>query len=208
MTVLPPPNVPVSKNTGLMTVPWYSYLHQNDVTLNGTVSGGTSLATQVTTLQGDVTTLQSQFSSNVWIHIPKTSDETRQSSGALLDDSTLKFPVAANTIYTFKFFVWITNASSTQGSFYDINGPASPTLVRYAINESGDTDATGNFTQLATAFQVDSLYTHALEIFLNIEGFVQNGANAGTVSFRWAQNVSTASNTTVRAGSYVDYRAG
>jgi hypothetical protein len=43
--------------------------------------------------------------------------------------------------------------------------------------------------------------------FIEMDVAWQNGANAGTFAFQWAQNSSGATASVVRAGSYLEYMA-
>ena len=42
--------------------------------------------------------------------------------------------------------------------------------------------------------------------YVRITGVLVNGANAGTLQFKFAQDAATASDTTVYAGSFLEYR--
>lgn len=144
-----------------------------------------------------------------WTLVPKLTDETISADDTLSDDSTLTFSVAANKTYIIRICVQVqsTAAADFKAKF---NGPASPTLFTYQLIKNTDitTDAFG--IQFA-----DTSYTAATFTFVETSNFngtftfngvLQNGANAGTFAFQWAQNTSNASNTTVKAGSYIEYK--
>jgi hypothetical protein len=42
--------------------------------------------------------------------------------------------------------------------------------------------------------------------FLRVTGVLVNGATAGTIQFKFAQDAATASDTTIYAGSFLEYR--
>jgi len=140
-----------------------------------------------------------------WNVVKKTSDQTKTSDTALAADSALQFSVAANTVYAFKIIV-LYNTQATPDFKWDLDGPASPTNVDY-IKTYHDHSGTGVASSGTTAFNSTITLTAAVagNGFIVIEGILQNGSNAGTVSFRWAQNTSDAGATKVLKGSYLQY---
>jgi len=138
--------------------------------------------------------------------IVKISDETTNTDTTLSDDAVLKFPVIANTKYWFEFTIHYDTPTAADFK-YDINGPAAPTLLDI-VTRSLAPGATADVITRQTAFAFTSLViteTSGTRGFIRISGLLHNGANAGTVVFRWAQNTSNGSNTTVRASSRVDF---
>lgn len=138
--------------------------------------------------------------------VKKTANETIQSDVTLGDDDTLKFSVAANTKYFFRLTVLYDTGAAPDIQFR-LNGPTSPTLVRYRFHAIGSSADSGY-----TVAQVFLAYTTTIVLaagnnggYLQIEGVLHNGANTGTLALQWAQNSSTASDTTVLAGSTLEY---
>lgn len=137
----------------------------------------------------------------------KTADETTASDTTLSDDAILKFTVAANTKYHFRLVIFYDTPTAADFK-YDVNGPASPTLLQLHTRHvaPGATAYAGIAIQTAFAFGPTSITeTSGTNGCILIDGILHNGANAGTVAFRWAQNTSNGSNTTVRAGSYLEW---
>lgn len=136
----------------------------------------------------------------------KTSSESTANDTAFSDDAALTFPVAADTNYVFHFVVfWDTGA--TEDFKWQLTGPASPTLLRYARQAIVPSGTAWAGVDVQTAFSQSFSPTGSGTTggYLEIYGLLQNGANAGNVTFQWAQNTTGGTNTTVLAGSYVTY---
>jgi hypothetical protein len=135
----------------------------------------------------------------------KTANQSRVSTATLADDDTLKFAVAANTKYRFKVVVFFDTGAT--GDFkYALSCPASPSLVRV----QRDHILPGATTRVVAVDQACTASTAAAGTgtnggFVSMEGVFHNGANAGTVAFQWAQNTSDGTNTTVLAGSFIEW---
>jgi hypothetical protein len=150
------------------------------------------------------------FSDGVaWHRLPrpivKTADESTTSDTSFDDDAALKFAVEASKKYWFRFTVFY-NTPTAADFKWQLAGPASPTLIVY----DGMALAPGA-TALTVTRDAAFASSHALTETSGtigkvvIEGFLHNGANAGTVALQWAQNTSNGSATTVRAGSRLEY---
>ena len=138
--------------------------------------------------------------------IQKTSDETVASDDTFTADSQLAFSMAANTAYSIRANIGF-STSATADIKFEINGPASPTNVAYTGNRVSTSGLFTGFGGVAynTAIPITGTSTGVGHVMLDI--IVQNGANAGTFSIRWAQNTLDASNTTVLKGSTLEYKA-
>lgn len=176
-------------------------------------SSGTDIGEEVHTLNfsSDLTVSLDQANATAtvglvgdpWIVVSKSSNETTQSDDTLSNDSALTFAVSASTKYAFRAVVHI-NTPAAADFKWSINGPAAPTLVH--LHGRAD-DGSSNLSYFNTAFGTSNAVTStSTDYVLQIHGIVHNGANSGTVAFQWAQNTSTASDTTVYAGSHIQYR--
>lgn len=142
-----------------------------------------------------------------WTMVKKTSDTTRTASTTITADPALSFSMAANTKYYVRVRVFFDTTAAGDFKFRHV-GPASPTLVRLRrthIIPSATAFAGIAVDQAFSAADVAMAGTGTNGGYVEIEGVVHNGANAGTFSFSWAQNTSDAGNTIVRAGSYIEY---
>jgi hypothetical protein len=118
----------------------------------------------------------------------------------------LNLPVAANTAYTFSYYILFQRAASTIGIGLAITGPAGPTAVSYDVQIPNGTDGTSALfsgwgtsyddTVLGTAVQTAST-TYVAHIF----GVVHTGATAGNLTPRFRTEINN-SNVTVKADSW------
>jgi hypothetical protein len=140
-----------------------------------------------------------------WTPVKKTADETRNSDATITADDTLAFAMAANTSYLIRGRVLFSTAA-TPDYQYDWNAPsgASIRIAVSTLNAGGVNALGGADTALATART--SVGNLAGDGWVDFEGLVSNGDNAGDLEFRWAQNTSDAGDTTVRSGSYIEHQ--
>ena len=88
---------------------------------------------------------------------------------------------------------------------FEFGGPAAPTLVSYVVKSAASTTLATN-TKEAYNSPVSVLATASTRpIIVEVDGIIENGANAGDLAFRWAQNTSFAADTQVLKGSYIEY---
>lgn len=138
----------------------------------------------------------------------KAEDETRTESATLADDAELFFPTEEFQAYRFRFGIFYETHADADFQF-DVNGPSSPGLVRMVTRTLAP-----NASAYADISMQESFGFTPIEItaaggtagFIEVEGILQNGANAGGVVFRWAQGVSDVNDTKVLAGSVVEYK--
>lgn len=143
-----------------------------------------------------------------WIQLKKTSDEAKTNNNTLANDAALTFSMSASTNYSFRARIFYAQAANAADIQWAITGPSSPTLVRIMrqyIVAAGT--AFSGLTIDTAATTAQSLSSGAIgEGYIEFSGIWQNGANAGTFAFQWAQDgAGNASATTVRAGSYLEY---
>lgn len=143
-----------------------------------------------------------------WSMIFKTADETRNNNAVVADDSMLLVPMLANTRYSIRGTI-IGTTLLTPDFKYRHNGPAAPIQVHVERTHrvgGGPSFATltGDDAYSAADIPMISAADGSFGIWLDV--MVNNGANAGNFAFQWAQNTSDPGNTTVWAGSYLEYR--
>ena len=151
--------------------------------------------------------LLSGYAITPWNVVAKTSNETRNSSSTLTADGQLLFAASATTKYRFRIVAFFN--TSTGGYQFGVSGPASPSLVNLGYSASDSTTDLDQFGSVKIAFGALDFQTGgtAYTSYVTIDGILQNGANAGNVTFTWAQHISDPSATTVAAGSYIEYRS-
>lgn len=143
--------------------------------------------------------------------VPKGSDQSVTNSATLTDDSALSFSMAATTNYMFRFVVYFSLTNDTSQNFkYALSGPASPTAVmitRTWVSPAAQTTWNVAMDSAITSSQTITIgSTPTNPGMLVIEGMVQNGSNAGTLKFQFAQgSVTPGHSVTVYAGSHCMY---
>jgi hypothetical protein len=150
---------------------------------------------------------QGGFYDTFWqtFQVNKPSDESTQSDTAFNNDAVLTFPVVANGTYRAKGRIWFETPAAADFK-WQLTGPSTPTVLNIA--HSAIAGGATAFSAIAddTAYSTsNSVLGGGTTGYVEFEALVQNGANGGSVAFQWAQVTSTASNTTVRAGSAIDY---
>lgn len=140
-----------------------------------------------------------------WTKVTLNADETT-ASDTVLSASSLSFAVEANKKYHFRMKVYYNTPTAADFKF-DVIGPASPTVARLAIRTlAPGASAYGNIL-LHTALGTDITITETSGTggFIEVDGLLHNGVNAGTIDFRWAQNTSDLGTSTIYAGSYLEH---
>lgn len=144
-----------------------------------------------------------------WMIAVKLAATSKSSDVALAADPDLTIPIAANEIMILRGQIHVTTGA-TPDLKYRMTGPASPTAVRLdRVNRAG-TSMTAPTNNYATAYdgadQVFDATSGTNSGGINFNGYIENGVNAGNFAFEWAQNTSNATNATVRAASYIEYK--
>lgn len=118
------------------------------------------------------------------------------------DVTGLTFSVSANTVYSFACDLSYTTAVSTTALQLAINGPASPTAMRYSVRTS--TTATAMHSASQSAYDTNTnpgTGGGATALPVRISGTLENGANAGTLAIRLRSEVASSAVTVLR-GSF------
>ena len=142
-----------------------------------------------------------------WTIANKTANTARANTTALAADPALQFAMAANTNYIIRGTIRFDSTSATPGIKFDFDGPASPTRVMVAIRDAAQAGTPAAIALESTLNNAHTLSTGAggTPGLVQFEAIIENGANAGTFSFRWAQSVSNGTNVNVRPGSYLEH---
>jgi hypothetical protein len=190
--------------TGVSSLTAYAPIFGGTTSTGPVQSGTVGTAGQVLTSNGAgaLPTFQNAVGGGSWTLVNKASDTTRNSNTTTSADPDLQFSLAASTNYAIRIVVKY--RSTAAGDFkWSLTGPASPTEV-YGAEVGANTGATNTFEAYPT--NVARLSGNSGATVMIIDVTVENGANAGTFSFDWAQNTSDAGPTAVKAGSYIEYR--
>lgn len=177
-----------------------------------TVSAGAQKNSDITKaeiegkLTGEIASHSHAGGASAWTTVKKTTNTSRSNS-TLAADPALQFAMAASTKYAIRGKVFFDTLAAADFKWRH-RGPASPTLVRIrrAWMVPGGTALAGILVDQAfSAADLALTSTGTNGGWIEFEGVVHNGANLGTFDFAWAQNTTTAGNTTVLAGSYLEY---
>lgn len=134
----------------------------------------------------------------------KSADETIISNGTLQNDDALAIALVANAQYDFELRANY-NSGTTPDFVFGWTFPSGMTMFAdlFAVINAG----TGlhTLTQILQTAQ-PNLEGSGADRSLHIFGKLITSTTAGTLQWQWAQLLSTASNTIVRAGSYLTAR--
>lgn len=131
----------------------------------------------------------------------KAADESTNTDTVLSDDSELLVELQATRTYTFRIVVFFDTVAAADFK-YDVHYTGTVGSFRAAFRDvaAGATAFSniGVWTAIDTVQSVTGAGTTGG--FVEIDGVIKT-TTAGTLSFRWAQDTSDASNTTVLEGS-------
>jgi hypothetical protein len=128
----------------------------------------------------------------------KAVDETVNNSTTLQNDDDLFFTIAASEKWTVEIVCKIvSNATPDFKVFF--TAPAGATF-NFVTLQSVGTVALVPWASTAQSIITDATATGNIGI---VKAYVINSTTAGTVNFQWAQNTAEASNTILKAGSFM-----
>jgi hypothetical protein len=132
--------------------------------------------------------------------VRKAADQASTSTG-FADVTGMTFSLAANTSYSILCELSYLTAATTTALQVSLNGPASPTAVRFTVTTGTSATATHRASQSAydAVTNPASALTTALPV--RLAGTIENGANAGTLALRMRTEVN-ASSVTIQRGSF------
>lgn len=130
----------------------------------------------------------------------KTTTETKTSDTTLAADSELTgLTLAANQKYLVEAWLYVVQAHTDPNFKLRCGGSASSTGIQSA---AWGKDAANPLISYMTSSGNEVMTMDAGNYLINIHGYIDVGATAGTFSIMWAQSVSSANNTQVVAGSW------
>lgn len=140
--------------------------------------------------------------------VRKTADQTAALI-TLADDTHLQVPVAANGEYIIEVCLFVTSAATTTGAAVALNGPASPTAITYTAQGqmtqgaagAASTVFMGGSTAYNTILLGASVPSTTVPAQITMQGYLVNGANAGTLVVRLAAELAAV--ITYRRGSWM-----
>jgi len=148
-------------------------------------------------------------STGVWVVKVKTVNQDLTSDSTVNDDADLQFTTVANTNYAIRGMIVFFSTSATPDFKWQVSHSGTTTDILVTswklddgataiANILGDATGTSDNPILMTANELNIMWFH---------GFLRVGASGGTFIFRWSQNTSDVTATTVYAGSFIEYLA-
>ena len=129
-----------------------------------------------------------------------TTDRAR-TANTFADVTDWTTSVAASTVYRFQCEASYTTAVSTTALQLSVNGPASPTALRYAVVTT--TTATARHQASQSAYDTvtnPATGGAATALPVSVVGTLENGTNAGTLAIRFRSEIDTSAVTLLRGG--------
>lgn len=133
------------------------------------------------------------------------ANQVVNNSSTLVDVPQLSLNVAANERVLFRLNLFYNTATGADFK-YQVAVPSTPTLYRQLTEGMAPDDTAVDLAIATTSAAVSILGAANTNGFLRVTGVLVNGSTAGTIQFKFAQDAATASDTTVYAGSFLEYR--
>lgn len=141
------------------------------------------------------------------IVVVKSSDTARTSTTTLAADPHIVVPVSASATYLLDGYIEFDGIFGGTGDIkFDWTIPAGATLRWGPLgNASGDTTQkyAANSAANSSVLTAGTYGTGGTRSAASPRGYVTVGGTAGNLQLRWAQNTSSATATTVYAGSWI-----
>lgn len=134
-----------------------------------------------------------------FISTVKQVNESVISTIGLQDDNELTFPIGANEEWTYRFVIQA-NSNAAADLRFAVTAPGGA-VCQTAFSDPEGASSVGQYGCGVTSASVPG--NTAVDLY-EVTGRVQNGVTPGNVTLQWAQFTSSASNTIVYAGSYVN----
>lgn len=145
--------------------------------------------------------------------VRKTADETVTSSATPQNDDHLFLPVAANAVYLVEVVLMSLDAGDfvgdittafayPTGTTAHVTG-AGPHNTDLSAGSNSNTEWIARQGQTGTSSTATPYGAGTITTGLVIKAQIATGGTAGTLQLQWAQNVSNATGTTVKAGSWM-----
>ena len=164
-----------------------------------TGAAGSMSAADKTKLDGIASGSQSP-----WVTVKKPADESIQSDTTLSGDTDLTFLATANKTYAIRGRIWFSTPAAADFKFRFSFAGTSIFIHEVSIPCGSATETVGIETASPTT-TISCLGAGTTGGYLEFDGVLVTDNTPRSLFFSWAQVTSTGSNTTVKAGSYLEY---
>ncbi|MEH1013043.1 hypothetical protein V6U90_08020 [Micromonospora sp. CPCC 206060] len=130
----------------------------------------------------------------------KTASQVVNNSATFVNDTALSVPVEANALYKAHLYI-VQNSNTTADFKYQFSAPAGTTLTNWTFMSGNTANWTTIIAPLGGVTGVNGI---GADSPLNAWGIVAIGASGGSFTVQWAQNTPNVSDTTVKAGSFLE----
>jgi hypothetical protein len=135
--------------------------------------------------------------------VRKSADQSVTSSTTLVNDSELLFAVAANETYIFQLWLFVFANDGVPDIKLTCSGPSGSTVLWSSSQVILLTDGTVTATTTQASGVTQALLVDANNRAIQLYGTILNGSTAGNLQFQFAQDTSSATSITVKAGSSI-----
>lgn len=135
-------------------------------------------------------------------HATKTLDQSYVSQTTFQSDTELFLPVAANSVYACHIHM-IFNSPVAAGLKTQFTVPAGAVVTNWTFLLPATTTPTAAMGLCGPSGGVVGISAHATDEPGDMWGVLTTGSTAGNLQFQHAQNTSTASTTSMKAGSWL-----
>lgn len=135
----------------------------------------------------------------------KTVDQSVSSNTTVADDNHLAgFNIDANTWYGFELYLPYTqNVGDLKLAFNYSQTEQASNFSADAVDTAGNVEADNNNSALSSTIAFTTMQDSAAAAVRVRGTFLSHATLAGTLALEWAQNTSSANNTTIFQGSYM-----
>ena len=138
--------------------------------------------------------------------IARTTADQSRTATTFTDVTGLSWYVAANTTYAFSCHIAHIRSNFGTELYLSINGPASPTAMRYSVEFPLDDETDSQFWS-GNAYDTgqsggSNTFGSSPNWPEEIRGTFENGANAGTLAIRYMSNTGSGNSVTILRGSF------
>lgn len=137
-------------------------------------------------------------------YVYKTADEVVNNSNVNQDDDHLFFTIEANGVYAWEFFLDYFSGSTPDLKIEWVEPDG--TFTFRTLYEDGGGTSQNNTRYESTAAYAGAGLGVAIPNSIWGAGVIRAGATGGTFKLQWSQSLATASDTTLRKGSWLSYK--